>query len=160
MESVRYLAGLPSTLLVDERFFAVHGALHPEPNDDLHLSSDLRVLCSMRELATGRFGSKICFFGHTHRPAIYEYRDGGLLRIAATTFVLRADAHYLVNPGSVGQSRDGDWRAGYATFDSESRRLELRRVEYDAASVERRSIACGLIEPETPLSRLARWFEG
>ena len=37
---------------------------------------------------------------------------------------------YLINPGSVGQPRDGDWRASYALWDLESSFIELVRVEY------------------------------
>jgi len=143
-ESREYLANLPAHLLVDDGFFAVHGALHPEPNDDLHLSNDTRVGRSFEELATGRFGSNICFFGHSHRPAIYEYRAGVLRHIAATEASIRPDALYLINPGSVGQSRDRDWRAAYAVFDAEGRSVHLRRVPYDIARTESGARAAGL----------------
>jgi putative phosphoesterase len=52
--------------------------------------------------------------GHTHVPYVKNFAD-----------------KILVNPGSVGQSRDGDPRASFATFDTATRRLELGRLEYD-----------------------------
>ena len=52
--------------------------------------------------------------GHTHMPYIKNFRD-----------------KILVNPGSVGQSRDGDPRASFATFDTATGRIELKRLEYD-----------------------------
>lgn len=157
-ESREYLAGLPSTLLIDGRFFVVHGALHPEPNDDLHLTNDVRVARSFEELVSGRFGSKICFFGHTHRPVIYERRAGALRRMEDAHAILSPDAHYLVNPGSVGQSRDGDPRAAYALFDADGGGVELRRVPYDRASTEHGARAAGLLSSESLPARSAHWL--
>lgn len=153
-----YLAALPSSDLIDGRFFVVHGALHPEPNDDLHLSNEARVRRSISELATGRFGSNVCFFGHNHRAAVYEYRKENLRRIGGRETTLVPDAHYLVNPGSVGQPRDGDWRAAYALFDPDRGKLELRRVAYDARSNELRSLAHGLSTEEGWAARATHWL--
>jgi diadenosine tetraphosphatase ApaH/serine/threonine PP2A family protein phosphatase len=50
-----------------------------------------------------------------------------------------------VNPGSVGQPRDGDPRAAYAIFDAESRRLELRRVAYDVGTCADKAARAGLL---------------
>jgi predicted phosphodiesterase len=155
-----YLRSLPSTLVVDGEFLVVHGALHPDPNDDLHLSTDSRVARSFSELATGRFGSKVCFFGHTHRPVIYEGDARGFRRIERESCRLSSAAYYLINPGSVGQSRDGDERAAYALFDTATRTLELRRIEYDVESAERRARAAGLRDaPPPPAGRLGQWLE-
>ena len=52
--------------------------------------------------------------GHTHVPYVKNFED-----------------KILVNPGSVGQSRDGDPRASFATFDTATHRFELRKLEYD-----------------------------
>jgi predicted phosphodiesterase len=156
-DNLEFLRGLPSTLLTEERLFLVHGALHPAPNDDLHLSTPARVARSLAELATGRFGAKLCFFGHTHRPAVYSYRGGRAHPLQGPTHVLADDAHYLVNPGSVGESRDGDVRAAYALFDTRERRLELRRIEYDVSSAERRRRAHGLADAPA-VSRSNSWL--
>lgn len=155
-----YLATLPSTLLVDEQFFTVHGALHPTPNDELHLSNDARVARSFEELVTGRFGSNVCFFGHNHRAVVYEQRTGSFHRVDGSCIRLLPDAHYLVNPGSVGQSRDGDWRAAYAVYDTDRSELELHRVPYDIVHTERSAQAKGLLAPEPWPARSLHWLEG
>ena len=51
-----FLASLPLARVVDGRFLVVHGALHPAPNADLHLSSDARVARSIQALQDGPWG--------------------------------------------------------------------------------------------------------
>jgi predicted phosphodiesterase len=157
-ENREYLAHLPPHLLVDDRFFTVHGALHPEPNDDLHLSNDARVGRSLEELVTGRFGSNLCFFGHSHRAAIHECRAGTVRRIEAAETIVRPDAYYLINPGSVGQSRDRDWRAAYAVFDTDRASVALRRVLYDRMRTETGVRAFGLGTADGWFDRSADWI--
>ncbi len=82
----------------------------------------------------------LAFFGHTHRPTIFCQNEAGEVeRIpigydASGSFRLKPEAgrRYLVNPGSVGQPRDGDARAAYGLWDGEH--VLLRRVAYDAES--------------------------
>ena len=59
----------------------------------------------------------------------------------------------MINPGSVGQPRDGDWRAAFALFDSESRKVTFWRVPYDVRSAQERILAAKL--PERLATRLA-----
>jgi len=59
----------------------------------------------------------------------------------------------LVNPGSVGQPRDRDPRAGYAIYDTETRQWEARRVEYHVSEVQKRLREAGL--PEKHAARLS-----
>ena len=54
---------------------------------------------------------------------------------------------YLLNPGSVGQSRDGDPRAAFAIYDSGRRRMEYWRVPYNLEATQTRMRECGLPEP-------------
>ena len=76
----------------------------------------------------------ITFFGHTHLPCFFALNSRGDLIsefIDETTPQSRAtirldeSTHYLINPGSVGQPRDRDPRAGYALFDPDKRTVEL-----------------------------------
>lgn len=59
---------------------------------------------------------------------------------------LEADASYLINPGSVGQPRDGDPRAAYAIYQPDVRVVTLCRAEYDVASAQRKILEAGLPE--------------
>ena len=61
---------------------------------------------------------------------------------------------FLVNPGSVGQPRDGDPRAAYAIYEPETRTIEFRRLAYDIAKVQGQMREAGL--PEPLVVRLAR----
>ena len=157
-----YLAALPLTRVVDGRFLLFHGALHPAPNADLHLSRAARVRCSMQALADGPWGVRLAFFGHTHRAAVHAARDGVVASPDARAgsaeggTVLSEGSHYLVNPGSVGQPRDGDPRAAYAIFDADAALLDLRRVPFDRAACSAKAAAAGLVAEEAPRGAIAR----
>ena len=66
---------------------------------------------------------------------------------------LDRDGIYLINAGSVGQPRDGDPRAAYALFDSETLEVLHRRVPYDYEATRRKIEAAGL--PDVLGSRLS-----
>ncbi len=75
----------------------------------------------------------VCFVGHTHDLRRYAHK-GGMSEEAPfppEPFRLEADRRHLVNIGAVGQPRDGDNRAKYVLYDTDTRELELRRVAYD-----------------------------
>ncbi|MGH9557972.1 MAG: metallophosphoesterase family protein, partial [Bryobacteraceae bacterium] len=85
------------------------------------------------------------FFGHTHVQGGFLLARGGVKRIAANrTLELEPDHLYLLNPGSVGQPRDGDARAAYALYWPVERVLEYRRVSYDIQKTAAKIQACGL----------------
>ncbi len=79
----------------------------------------------------------LCFYGHTHVPAVFDARIEWMGKPQDTLF-LREDNLYVVNPGSLGQPRDGDSRASYCVYDSETRKLSFHRFEYDIESTVRR----------------------
>jgi predicted phosphodiesterase len=100
-------------------------------------------------MATDNFaciGTPLCFFGHTHVPAVYQEEVDGAVRctIDAERPMSPSGARWLVNPGSVGQPRDGDPRASYVVFDPEAATLAFRRVAYDIAAVQSRMLAAHL----------------
>ena len=97
---------------------------------------------------------RICFVGHSHVPLRVVLRGGRLEVVDDLTLDVRSDVRALVNVGSVGQPRDGDWRASYALFDPESRRVVARRVEYDLEKASSKIVAAGL--PEILARRLAQ----
>ena len=83
----------------------------------------------------------ITFFGHTHQQLLF---DGETLVGGPASVELDRGERYIVNPGSVGQPRDGDPRAAYAWIDTETDELELLRVAYDVQEVVRRVENVGL----------------
>lgn len=105
----------------------------------------------------------LTFFGHSHVQGAFSSNpeDGGILRPIYRTvgqtevaeWPLRRTTQYLVNPGSVGQPRDGDWRAAFAIFDSDSYVVTFHRVPYDLKAAQDRIIAANL--PPRLASRLA-----
>jgi len=84
-------------------------------------------------------GSPVVLVGHSH-IALRFTESGreleGVLAPAGTVAEL-ADGPTILNPGSVGQPRDGDPRAAYLLLDLSARRAEFRRVEYDVARTQR-----------------------
>lgn len=91
----------------------------------------------------------VTFFGHTHiQGAFYLDKEEGPWELRpgqqrpgkheTHTVYLLAESQYLINPGSVGQPRDGDWRAGFALYDSERYTVVFHRVPYDVARAQQR----------------------
>src|ERR1700758_2229869 len=105
----------------------------------------------------------ITFFGHTHLQGAFSFNTtvGDTYRPPYRTVArnetaelpLRKGAHYLVNPGSVGQPRDGDWRAAFATYDTETRVVTFRRTPYNLKNSQDRILAANL--PQRLATRLA-----
>ena len=95
----------------------------------------------------------LCFHGHTHVPIIYERRISGIDRYDPVDFKLELGQRLFINVGSVGQPRDGDPRASYVIYDTASRTVRFRRVEYDIAAAQARIREAGL--PERLAERLA-----
>jgi len=96
--------------------------------------------------------TQICFHGHTHVPRVYIKNDR--VKEETTDSVMIEDgAKYFINVGSVGQPRDGDWRACYAIYDLDRQLISFRRVEYDIAETQRKIQAAGL--PEMLAERIA-----
>ncbi|HEY2124808.1 MAG TPA: metallophosphoesterase family protein [Chthoniobacterales bacterium] len=94
----------------------------------------------------------VCFFGHTH-VAMAFIRDDGVHRVKIDQLRIEPGKKYFINVGSVGQSRDGDWRASYCVFDTEHNTVEQRRVKYDMKVAQDKIIRAGL--PRLLAERLA-----
>lgn len=103
------------------------------------------------------FETAFCFAGHTHLPLIFTAATrppGAVARHApaGTTFE-PLHARCIVNPGSVGQPRDGDPRAAYAIVDTASGTVEFRRCSYEVAATQQQMRDAGL--PPGLIERLA-----
>jgi len=142
-----YLASLPE-MRCEGELTAVHGS----PRDPIW-----EYIVSPRVAAANldSFKSRHCLFGHTHLPVIFRADDGRIEIVTATddSPVAIDSQRSLINPGSVGQPRDGNPHAAYLVLDTESRRVEFRRVAYDIDLTQRLMRAAGL--PARLAERLA-----
>ena len=100
-----------------------------------------------------RLDFEVCFFGHTHLPLVYTEKSGPIGLEPETPFRLEPSDRYLVNPGSVGQPRDGDPRACCCLYDPRGRTVTLYRRGYDVEAEGDEIRAAGL--PATFAERLA-----
>ena len=146
-----WLAALPQgPTVIDELIEICHGA--PYDEDD-YIFDDLDAL---RALKTSR--RPLCLFGHTHYPVIFKLagdklHGSGLESNGEVRLDLEDGAKYVLNPGSVGQPRDGDPRAAYAIVDAAAKHVDLFRLVYPIEAAQARIIEAGL--PEVLARRLA-----
>lgn len=145
--NLRWLRDLPAGPLIQDGMVFVHGAAGDEDEYVFTVEGAAR---NLRE-AKG----PVTFFGHTHVQGGFLLRDG---RVEAfrpaigpdgqpVKMELDPEARYLINPGSIGQPRDGDPRAAFALVNSEGRTVEFWRVAYDVEAVQKRMDRAGLPEP-------------
>ncbi|HET6380572.1 MAG TPA: metallophosphoesterase family protein [candidate division Zixibacteria bacterium] len=85
------------------------------------------------------FDTRLCLHGHTHVPVVFSAEDGGMRIVPATPEnpITISAGRALVNPGSVGQPRDGNPAASYLVLDTEAGAVEFRRVAYDIEATQR-----------------------
>ncbi len=149
-EELQWLSRLQYQRIVRSAFTIVHSSLD-QPKAWNYIINASDASSSFR-----RQFSPVCFHGHTHQPKVFEW-DGSHatelkdipLELSAAGVVdvpLDPQCKYFINVGSVGQPRDGDPRACYAIYDSDSRMVTFRRVEYDVASAQQAVLAAGLPE--------------
>jgi predicted phosphodiesterase len=94
----------------------------------------------------------VCFFGHTHVPVAF-IRDSMVRGGTYSKFKVEAGKKYFVNVGAVGQPRDGNPKSAYVVYDTEDQTIELRRLDYDIATTQKKIREAGL--PERLAERLA-----
>ena len=126
-----YLASLPvGPWDINEAAQLVHGAITDE-DDYIFTEADADENLPLAE-------KHLTFFGHSHFPVVFS-ADGAGNSVVATSYEFDefiavkcgGDKKLFVNPGSVGQPRDGDPRASFAIWDQDRARIEFYRVEYD-----------------------------
>ncbi len=138
--ALRFLRNLsPMQVLPEWDVTLVHGSL-TAPLEE-YLTSGDRAWASLERLTT----SWGCF-GHTHVPSAFVIEKG---RVAmwvpqGAQVSCQVPDRSLFNPGSVGQPRDGDPRAAYAVYDTDTRTWTWYRVPYDIKSVQKRIWEAGL----------------
>jgi diadenosine tetraphosphatase ApaH/serine/threonine PP2A family protein phosphatase len=128
-EDLRWLSDLPEQS-EREGALLVHGS--PRSPTFEYILDGSSAMANLRLL-----GSSVCFHGHSHIPGMFHVEQNGRLGhdYAERTFDVQGPA--LVNPGSVGQPRDGDPDASYLVWDSKQATVEFRRVAYDREGAKR-----------------------
>lgn len=153
-ENLSYLRHLPRGPLEVAGFSIMHGS--PADEDEYLMHADGRLVAP-------QLMSLVSFFGHTHYQGGFAFYRGGTRRIPQTParerrlrLELEPDVFYLINPGSVGQPRDGDPRAAYAIYDPQERTVELRRTPYRVEIAQAKILRAGL--PAVLAERLAEGY--
>jgi len=151
-ENAEYVRALPKGPLVLDGFQVVHGS----PLDE----DEYMIEAADAGLAFSYLESPLTFFGHTHLQGGFIWNQARVETIGKTpeheerqTLELESECVYLINPGSVGQPRDGDPRAGYALYNSEEHFVIFYRIPYDVAKAQEKIRRAGL--PPLLADRLA-----
>ena len=89
------------------------------------------------------FDQHVCFTGHSHKPIVFK-ADGTVDWSLDTQITIQPQTKYIINIGSVGQPRDGNPLACYAVYDTDTARVDIKRVGYDIQSAANKIIDAGL----------------
>ncbi len=136
---LEFLSRLPRVRREGNTLF-VHGSVRNPINEyvfpeDVHNRRKMEKLFSMIQ--------KVCFQGHTHVPGVFT-SDMKFFPADAYPSYQIADEKIMVNVGSVGQPRDGNWRSCYVVL--EEPWIHFRRVEYDVAATAQKIYATGELD--------------
>ena len=126
--------------------FAHANPLLPEEWEPLILQDQI-------EWCLDRLDWQLGFIGHTHQAAIHCKTEHQILQLTSARLAI-GHHQYLINPGSVGQPRDGDWRAAFALWDVDRHYVELMRTEYPVQKTQEKMEAAGW--PRYATERLSR----
>lgn len=142
-EQIDYLQGLAKGQTVDEVFIMVHGSL---ASRDAYILSTKEVAENRKLMLEEYKGMRVCFFAHTHVPLLVG--TDSLVKDLKETKAFRLDSEgtYLINPGSVGQPRDGCPLSAFGIFDTSSWTMTFFREPYDVAGAQAAIIEAGLPE--------------
>jgi diadenosine tetraphosphatase ApaH/serine/threonine PP2A family protein phosphatase len=145
-EEINFLKELPLKYR-DGNIDFVHASLHrPESWRYLLGPFDTHIDFQIME-------KKVLFVGHTHVPVIFENAGTEVKILRSSELSLNPHTKYIINPGGVGQPRDGDPRASFVIFDSDKEFVKRIRVEYNIEEAQRKILAAGL--PEVLATRLS-----
>src|SRR5881394_3676189 len=122
-------------------FTIVHATLDT-PGQWGYVFNNLDALASFTYQRTA-----VCFFGHTHLPMVFIRDQSGVRQERKEHIRIEPGRKYFINVGSVGQPRDGNWRAAYCVYDIESNLVELVRIKYDLATAQEKIAKAGLPQP-------------
>ena len=151
-ENCEYVRQLAKGPLAVDGYQIVHGS---PLDEDEYLFGAQEV-----EQAFAYLDHDLTFFGHTHVQGGFTLTRRGVRIISgarwdddSAALDLNPDDVYLINPGAIGQPRDGDPRAAYVLYDPKDRCVVYCRREYDVAAVQAKVRRAGL--PDILAERLA-----
>jgi predicted phosphodiesterase len=146
---IQYLESLPLTVTKGD-FVLVHGS-PAEPVFEYIVSTGIAAK------NFSFFDTPYCLVGHTHVPLAFKQSgaDSSVITLSPGIGLVLGKHRTIINPGGVGQPRDGDPRASYAIYESEGSILRLYRVPYDIDATQEKMIRAGL-----PMSLVLRLQEG
>jgi predicted phosphodiesterase len=136
-DNLEWLRGLPDTRKFDS-FLAVHGS---PTNRNSYLFTWEDILPHIQFVESQQM--KLCLFGHTHNPGIFS-DDGAYAFDDQLKFKLTTSKLYFINPGSVGQPRDGDPRASFGILDTDTQEFQLVRINYPVKQAADKVTQAGL----------------
>jgi len=142
---LRYLEDLPKTVKKGD-FLLVHGS----PSSPL---LEYVVSNSIAERNFSFFDTRYCLVGHTHVPLAFKQEENKVSSISLSSGIglVMGKQRMIINPGAVGQPRDGDPRASYAIYDSEGGIFRVYRIPYDIRAAQDKMMQAGL-----PISLVTR----
>jgi predicted phosphodiesterase len=146
-DEISYLRGLPNRHVEPGAFVAVHGCYLNDKHVSGYVTSTM-LERNLEAVAARADWPKLALCGHTHAP-LAGWLEGDRLvetRLSEPAAWPAEARVVLVNPGSVGQPRDGDPRASYGVVDLEARRVVVERVDYDVDKAARAVVSAGLPE--------------
>ena len=142
-ENLAYIAALPKGPIAVDSFQVMHGSLLDEDEYMVHADDAGQTFPYLE--------TSLAFFGHTHVQGGFEWGHNRIRTIprpapgqSELPLDLDPDNAYLINPGSVGQPRDGDPRAGYVLFNPDDHFLTYRRIPYDIPTAQQKIRSAGL----------------
>ena len=142
--NLRWLQSLPEgPQIVDGAFAVAHGT---PIDEDAYIFGEIEALNVFRHT-----DFPVCFFGHSHFPVIFALSPDAITTILTVApsfrFKLRPGVRYLINPGSVGQPRDGSPMTSFAMYDSDSRVVTIHRLPYRVEQTQEKILKAGLPRP-------------
>lgn len=154
-----YLSGLPETALVGDRIVVGHGSLN-DPSKYILSEGDARH--ELDQLQQVYPSAETLILGHTHLPFLYDHVGGRLGMEAGTPLALRGYRRRLLNPGSVGQSRERSPWDRFMLLDLETEEVTAFAIPYDVDGCRRDLVRKGRppgschLPPASPARRAVR----
>ncbi|MDD2657759.1 MAG: metallophosphoesterase family protein [Candidatus Pacebacteria bacterium] len=139
-DSKQFLESLKLTFQ-NHDFTMVHGTLN-SPQDFNYMEDGFIAEETFRLMKT-----PLCFIGHTHVAGVFiKDKEDHICYRENASVDIEAENKYIINVGSVGQPRDGNPAASYCIYDSQAKKVTLKRIDYDIAVAQKKIVDAGLPE--------------